>query len=202
MEHLELPSGVRIWLRSDDHFGHQNIIKYTDRPYPHTDAMDSDFIRRHNALVDPDDIVIDTGDLALGNIDASLACAAALNGRKFLIPGNHDRVSKAGRNKPAYIEKFIPRYEAAGYTVLPEAGVTIDIRGVRFALSHYPYAGDHTERDRHVEFRPADEGLPLLHGHIHTLRRTEGRMFNVGVDVNDFAPVSEEQILEWAATLR
>jgi len=201
MEHLELPDGVRIWLRSDDHFDHANIIRYANRPYPHVDAMNSDLIRRHNALVSPGDIVIDLGDLALGTFDKSLACAAALNVRKFLVPGNHDRVSVAGRNKPAYIEKFRSRYENAGYTVLPEAGVTIDIRGHRFALSHYPYVGDHTERDRHVEFRPKDEGLRLLHGHIHTLRRTEGRMFNVGVDVNNFEPVSEETILEWAGAL-
>jgi len=198
LTHLELPSGVRVWFSADHHFGHANIIRYADRPYPHVDAMDSDIIRRHNAVVAPTDVFFALGDLCLGSFDASLACAAGLNGIKFLMPGNHDRVSVAGRNKPAYIEKFRARYEAAGYTVLPEEGVTIDLHGVRLALSHYPYQGDHTEQDRHLEFRPKDEGLPLLHGHIHGERRIDGRMFNVGVDVNDFTPVSEEQVLEFA----
>jgi len=47
--HLELPDGARIWLRSDDHFDHANIIRYAGRPYPHLDAMNSDLIQPEQA---------------------------------------------------------------------------------------------------------------------------------------------------------
>ena len=39
-------------------------------------------------------------------------------------------------------------------------------------------------------YRPADEGLVLLHGHVHGLWKTRGRMVNIGVDVRDYAPIT------------
>jgi calcineurin-like phosphoesterase family protein len=41
-----------------------------------------------------------------------------------------------------------------------------------------------------------DDGLPLICGHVHEAWRVRGRMLNVGVDVNDFTPVSQEQVAE------
>jgi calcineurin-like phosphoesterase family protein len=77
----------------------------------------------------------------------------------------------------------------------------IELQGVRFAVSHYPYEGDHFTDDRFPELRPEDTGLPLLHGHVHKLWKFNGRQFNVGVDVNDFAPVSEHEVLAWSSTI-
>lgn len=200
MEHLEVPEGVRVAASADHHFGHRRMPELSRRPYPLLDAMNRDFIRRHNAVVGPNDWFFALGDMCMGDFDASLACAAELNGQKFIVPGDHERISSimARKKSAAYIDRFRRRYEEAGFTVLPEEGITIDIGGVRFAMSHWPYTGDHTEHDRHVELRPADEGLPLLHGHVHNEWRIRGRMFNVGVDVNNFTPVTEEQILEFA----
>ena len=73
----------------------------------------------------------------------------------------------------------------------------IQIGGRRVPLSHYPYAGDSGKTDRHRWLRPRSTGLPLIHGHVHTKWRDNGPMFNVGVDVNDFAPVSEAMLAEW-----
>ncbi|SDH51275.1 metallophosphoesterase [Microbacterium sp. 77mftsu3.1] len=193
--HVELPEGF-VTLSSDHHFGHRLVQE--ERGFPTIQEMNETLVARHNALVKPTDVFIALGDLCMGDFADSLSYAARLNGIKFLVPGNHDRVSEAGRFKPDYREKFRARYEEAGFTMLPELGVTVTIGGVRFALSHYPYTGDHTDRDRHTFFRPQDNGLHLLHGHIHGKRRIDGRMFNVGVDVNDFAPVTQTAILEWA----
>lgn len=41
------------------------------------------------------------GDLALGPIEKSLALTEQRNGRKFLVPGNHDRISAATQTKKA-----------------------------------------------------------------------------------------------------
>ena len=46
-------------------------------------------------------------------------------------------------------------------------------------------------------WRPADEGLPLLCGHVHEKWQERERQFNVGVDVRGFAPVAETTIAEW-----
>jgi calcineurin-like phosphoesterase family protein len=70
-----------------------------------------------------------------------------------------------------------------------------------FVLSHYPYNGDHTEKDRHVNLRPTDQGVPLIHGHTHqteqiTFSKKGTPMLSVGVDANGFTPVSSETILD------
>lgn len=43
--------------------------------------------------------------------------------------------------------------------------------------------------------RPADAGLVLLNGHVHERWKVNGRQVNVGVDVWDYRPVSDAQIL-------
>lgn len=199
---LELPQGKRVWFSADHHFNHKNIIRFAGRPHTSLWHMNSDMVRRHNAVVAPDEVFMQCGDLALGDFEEALEFASQLNGIKYIKPGNHERVSVAMRQRPGSFERFTAMYEAAGFTVLPEVGATtIELDGQLFDVSHYPHVGDHTERDRHVALRPEDTGRPLIHGHIHTLRKTSGRMFNVGVDVNDFTPVSSDEILAWAATL-
>lgn len=68
-------------------------------------------------------------------------------------------------------------------------------------FSHFPYAGDSHGEDRYVELRPDDWGQPIIHGHVHTDWHVNGRQFNVGVDVNDFTPVSEETLIDWVRSL-
>ncbi len=48
--------------------------------------------------------------------------------------------------------------------------------------------------DRFPEYRPIDNGKVLLHGHVHERWLTNGKQINVGVDVWDYAPVSEQQV--------
>jgi calcineurin-like phosphoesterase family protein len=62
-------------------------------------------------------------------------------------------------------------------------------------LHHLPYTGDHHDsEERYREYRPKDNGLWLLHGHVHTTWKFKDRMINVGVDQWDFTPVSLDQI--------
>jgi len=61
-------------------------------------------------------------------------------------------------------------------------------------VCHLPYQGDSGETERYANFRPVDEGMWLLHGHVHEKWRQQGRMVNVGVDVRGFTPVAEEVI--------
>ena len=60
---------------------------------------------------------------------------------------------------------------------------------------HFPYEGDSHDHDRYPDHRPLDDGEWLLHGHVHQRWRVRGRMINVGVDVWDYAPVPEDELV-------
>ena len=164
--------------------------------------MNEMMIKNWNETVGPDDTVFHLGDVALGTIAESLPLVGRLNGYKILVPGNHDRIFSGESEKKR--ERFFPEYRKVFQGINYEI-VTIPFdmgdEMIEVVLSHFPYRGDSQENDRHVDKRPVDNGLPLIHGHIHDKRRIDGRMFNVGVDVNDFRPVHEETIMEWINTL-
>lgn len=191
------------YFSADWHFHHARIIEFTGRPFASTDEMDEAFISTWNSTVGADDESYVLGDLALGSFDRAMEILGELNGHKFLIPGNHDRVSSS--NKPAYRAKFIDVYGAAGFTVMDEV-MAFEIGGRPVLASHYPYAGDshdldRYDRDRYADVRPEDTGLPLLHGHVHNEWQYRGREFNVGVDVNGFQLVTEAEIEQWLVSL-
>jgi calcineurin-like phosphoesterase family protein len=191
------------YFSADWHFNHARIIEYTDRPHASTQEMDEAFIETWNKTVGADDESYVLGDLVLGSFERGMEIVGQLNGRKFLIPGNHDRVSS--RNKLAYRVKAAPAYEAAGFTIMNEIE-TFVIGGRNVLASHYPYAGNSHDFardyvDRYTTQRPADTGLPLIHGHVHTEWQYRGREFNVGVDVNNFQLVTEDEIAAWVRSL-
>ena len=187
------------FVTADTHFGHARISELAGRPFDDVAAMDAELVRRWNETVSPDAVVLHLGDVALGPIEQSLALTSRLHGRRYLVPGNHDRVSSATQTKRA-IERFLPLYEAAGWMVLPEI-----LRGERHGrlllASHYPYRGDSQEVERHQRHRPIDEGLPLIHGHTHARDRgADGRQFHVGVDAFGYAPIPFETVDVWLQT--
>ena len=189
------------FVTSDTHFSHARISELADRPFTTVEEMNTELVRRWNEVVGPDDTVLHLGDLALGPIDDSVGLTAQLNGRRFLVPGNHDRVSPATQSNRA-IERFTPLYEAAGWSILPEAiGGTRN--GYRILASHYPYSGDSHGADRHTTHRPRwDDGVPLLHGHTHARDHgPHGHEFHVGVDAHDFTPIRFTVIDEWVRSI-
>lgn len=189
------------FVTSDHHCGHARISELAHRPFDSVDEMNAAMIERWNALVGPDDVVLHLGDLALGSIEDSVGLTAQLNGHRLLVPGNHDRVSTATQSKRA-IERFRPLYGRAGWTVLPEFLVGFR-KGRKLLASHYPYTGDTTSPDRHTKHRPADEGIPLIHGHTHEhdFGAHGTHEFHVGVDAFDFAPISFAVVDAWLETL-
>lgn len=189
------------YITSDTHFSHARIRELAGRPFASVSEMDAELVRRWNDAVGPDEVVLHLGDVALGSIAESMPLTALLNGRKFLVPGNHDRVSPATQSRAA-IERFRPLYEQAGWTILPEV-IGGTRHGIRVLASHYPYAGDTQDSDRHTSHRPVDRGIPLLHGHTHDRENgPEGHQFHVGVDAFAYAPIPFSLIDAWLADLR
>lgn len=77
----------RIFVISDTHFGHRNIIGYCNRPFASADEMDECLADNWNSVVKEHDIVYHLGDVYMGHSHNVLD---RLNGRKRLILGNHD----------------------------------------------------------------------------------------------------------------
>lgn len=86
---------MKIFVTADTHFGHQNIIKYCNRPFMSTEEMDAALIKNWNETVSNKDLVIHLGDFALGSRDYTASIIKKLNGKKYLIMGNHDNFSES-----------------------------------------------------------------------------------------------------------
>lgn len=106
------------YVTSDTHFSHARISELAARPFGSVSEMDAEMIRRWNGTIAPTDVVLHLGDLALGPIAESLALTAQLNGRKFLVPGNHDHVSPATQSRRA-VERFTPSTSRQGGSSSP-----------------------------------------------------------------------------------
>ena len=76
---------------ADLHFGHENIIKYENRPWLNADAMNWGLIVNWNSVVSKDDKVFVLGDVGFCGKEKMTELVSKLNGHKILIMGNHDR---------------------------------------------------------------------------------------------------------------
>jgi calcineurin-like phosphoesterase family protein len=209
--------GNTYWT-SDWHWGHERIIELCNRPFKSVSEMNREILDRVNSVVTGRDTLVILGDVIMGTFEETVKLLAQLRAKRiWIIPGNHDRFSRAYSHRggpeaqQTSRELWRLKYEAAhgirGRLIRAEPDVVPSvwggvIAGQPVALSHFPYQGDSGKTDRHRWLRPTDEGLPLIHGHVHTAWRTQGRQFNVGVDVNDFAPVSEAVLAAWLEHLR
>jgi calcineurin-like phosphoesterase family protein len=182
---------ARFWT-SDLHFGHANIIRYCDRPFADVDAMNRALVDRWNDVVSPADDVWILGDVAMGPIDESLAFVGQLHGRKVLLAGNHDRCW-SGHGPKA--EPWVERYLEAGFDEILQSAVEATLGTMPVLCSHFPYRGDSRDEERYLAHRPIDDGLVLLHGHVHERWKVCDRQVNVGVDVWDFHPVTDDELL-------
>ncbi len=189
------------WFTSDLHIGHytsetRNIITYCKRPFPDVPTMNEAILARWRATVAPDDEVWVLGDVVLGHDwRESLYAIAALPGRKVLVAGNHDKCWHGHGAKHA---RYVADYEVAFDVRQGTQRLTID--GIECDVSHFPYVDEVRERpDKYAQWRPRDEGRPLLCGHVHEKWRRRGCEVNVGVDQWEFAPVAETTL---AALLR
>lgn len=191
-----------IFFTSDNHFWHRNVIGYCDRPYSDIEEMNEDMVRKWNSVVGHDDIIYHLGDFSMA-IRPVEAYTPRLNGKKYLIPGNHDWChSYHKKSRKQGIKKWISFYRQHGWMVLPEQS-QIEIDGQTVNMCHHPYKGDvphkpksndRAERDKYWDYRLENDGKWLICGHVHEKWLQKGKMINVGVDVWDMTPVSIESI--------
>lgn len=158
---------AEIWLISDTHFNHSNIIHYCHRPYRNVHEMDWDMVEKWNSVVKPQDHVYHLGDVYMkasrGYIDNILG---ALNGRKRLILGNHDN--------PKDCTILMRHFEK----------VMLWRNFDKVVLTHIPLREENIPGDR-----------INVHGHIHTNPAPTERHRNVSVEQINYTPVNLDEVL-------
>lgn len=187
IEQVELMSGLspnKIWFTSDTHFFHNKVVEYCQRPFASVEEMNEELIARWNSVVHRDGIVFHLGDFCFGKQDKWNHILDRLKGRIYLVLGNHD----AGHIS----EDVAARFEGVAFQM------RLNVNGQKIYLNHFPflsYSGD-------------NHGTWQLFGHIHSnlhnyniinehrLAVLQPGQYDVGVDNNNFTPVSYRQVEE------
>jgi calcineurin-like phosphoesterase family protein len=169
---------MSTFLTADTHFGHASIIRNCNRPFADVAEMDDALIERWNAVVHPRDVIWHLGDFGYGDEARIAKIFHALNGTKKLILGNHDLDDK-GR-----VSKAIDRLPWASVSHAAE----IKHDGQRISLSHY--AGLTWSAEHH--------GAYQAFGHSHGRLLGLPGSVDVGVDAQNYAPISVEEFVRQA----
>ena len=158
------------WVISDTHFYHERILGYCQRPFNSIDEMNEAIIKNWNSVIGRDDIVYILGDFCFGNKEMLTNIVSRLNGRKILILGNHDRLTKS-----AYLD--------VGFETVTKNPMIVDSD---FILSHHPIQGDLGK-------------FYNIHGHKHKLpseAQFSPKHFDIGVDDHNFFPHNLDTVIK------
>lgn len=178
---------MTVWFTSDLHIGHERVAKI--RGFNSAQDHDTEILSNLRDAVQADDVLYVLGDLSGGSSQATRIALGLIGslvpGRKRLIAGNHDPIHPMNRNAHKWFPEFMNVFES----VAPFARVSLS--GRRVLLSHFPYHVDR-EEPRYTQYRLRDEGMPLLHGHLHSEEsRTSWHEIHIGVDAWDLSPVAD-----------
>lgn len=160
---------ANIFLISDTHFGHANILNFKRpdgtpmRVFDDVNHMNEHMIDRWNSVVRPQDKIYHLGDVTMfKQLDGRIL--NRLNGHKRLVRGNHDVAPTK-----QYLQWFDEIYACR----------VLD----RMLLTHIPIHTESLGRFR-----------ANIHGHIHAHPSFGPQYVNVSVEAIDYTPVSLEEI--------
>ena len=157
-----------IFLISDIHFDHENILNFTNRPYDNVGDMNEDIIEKWNRVVDKRDTVICLGDWGMSS--SSYKFAHRLKGYKRLVMGNHDTGS---------LKHLLP-YFGSVHGSLSKRGML---------LTHMPVM-----MDKYHSYHCVVHG----HIHDKSMNIEDKRYININMDVWDqtekYAPIPIEEV--------
>ena len=151
--------------------------------------MDETLINNWNSVVNKDSIVFHLGDFAWGDFKSWKSVRERLNGHIVLIKGNHDW--KNGPKTEAQENELFDFVSQQMY---------LKIEGRQVYLNHFPflcYGGT---------YRSPETAVYQLYGHVHSgqfskngkdiprLQYTFSTQYDVGVDNNNFTPISWKNV--------
>jgi len=161
-----------IWVISDTHFNHSNMLKFLDkdnkpvRVFSSVEEMNEKMVNNWNSVVSPGDKVYHLGDVFMGSEDWFKRHWPRLNGRKRLVVGNHDNIKFLASGG------FFDKVEM--WRVFKDFGIV---------LTHVPI---HTDSFRKVKIN--------VHGHIHEKQSPDGPYKCVCVEQTNYTPVNIEEL--------
>lgn len=165
---------TKIYIISDTHFSHENIIKYCKRPFDDIDEMDEYMVEKWNSIVGDNDKVYHLGDVYFNKSRENKEeyfskLLGMLRGRKELILGNHDK------GKDELLLNYFDKVHSI--LALPKKGVI---------LSHAP-------------LHPSCfiDKKANIHGHIHNnYSIVDRRYINASVELHDYSPILLDDLLD------
>jgi len=171
---------MATYFIADTHFGHENVITYSHRPFVDVSEMDAALIENWNSRVTNNDDVYIIGDFCFKvSKEQAIRYAKSLKGRKHLIVGNHD---KRYLKDAVFASQFVQIADI----------LDLAINGERIILCHYPIA----------EWNGYFRGSWHIYGHIHNKQsnpafaflRTQERALNAGVEIIHYTPATFEEL--------
>lgn len=171
-----------IYLTSDTHFNHANILKYepNTRPFATIEEMNEVIISNWNSVVKEEDTVYVLGDFFMGLLTDIEPIFNRLNGKVILVRGNHDT-----NNRLEYYRNLGIEIKDIEY---------IQYKGRFFILCHFP-----NESEEFIKMITRDNSeVVWLYGHIHS-NAPKGYVngtYHIGMDTNNLTPISLQQIWE------
>jgi calcineurin-like phosphoesterase family protein len=139
---------MKRWVIADTHFGHKMLVDDGHRP----EGFEDKIIANWTHMVQPKDLVIHLGDVALPDTDVRVwELMARLPGRKILVMGNHDKRSVTWYMQRGFsfacesfeISKI--KFTHRPSTIIPER--------LRFNVHGHLHAGLHHEQEPHEKHR-------------------------------------------------
>ena len=198
---------MSTYICSDLHLSHRNILSYCpdrragkEMPAHEDDIkamvnkMNEKIISNFNSMVSQDDEVYILGDVAMSIIANAPPLIRRLNGKKYLVAGNHDKtLRKLIKNANGELDDlfvWIKDYYEMFYKT--ESG-----EKVLLTMSHYPMSHWNMQRP------DSDKTSIHFHGHCHCSNGkhiNDGATMDVGIDGNDLFPYKIEDAI--AAALK
>ena len=181
-----------VYITSDTHFGHKNIVRGTTnwrtqdgkvpvdstRDFQTIEQMNERLIDGINHFVGQDDTLIMLGDVSFGGFDnIGIFLERLVCHNIHLILGNHDH--HIDRNYDFVQKRFLS----------VQHYLEVNIEGKDFVLCHYPLQSWHG----------MNKGVIHLHGHVHLSENRKfgnGKKMDVGVDGNGMDPYSIDEIIK------
>lgn len=163
-----------IWISSDLHLFHENVLKFKDRDdkpirpeFENVEQMNEFILEQHNSRIKPGDIWYNLGDVVMGRPEDFPKLWARFHGRKRLIVGNHDDIKWLASG--GFFQKITM------WRIFKEHGVI---------FSHVPLHESSLRAEQ-------NNGVPMLnvHGHIHEKNPPKGPYVNVSVEKTNYAPI-------------
>lgn len=160
------------FFTADEHYGHSRVIEYCNRPFKSVLEMDETLIKNSNSVVKKGDIVVHAGDFCWF--------------KKYYVKDSNDCVA-------AYVDELNGTHVflkgSHDYWMPRDKSIQI---WEKMIDGHYVVACHYAMRT----WARSHYNSWQLYGHSHGRLEPIGKSWDIGVDNNNFYPVSFDQIKE------